>query len=122
TGLVVDGRFRPFDAVLCTLTPPQARTLLAPALLAQAPADHCRYLGVVCLVLRLASSLSPYYHLNITDRRVPLTTAVETTHVVDPEHVGGHLLYATKYVSPGHDDLERPADEVERGYCGHVRT
>ena len=29
-------------------------------------------------------SVSPYYHLNITDRRVPLTTVVETTHVVDP--------------------------------------
>ena len=33
----------------------------------------------------LARSISPYYHLNITDRRVPLTTIVETTHVVDPD-------------------------------------
>ena len=35
--------------------------------------------------LRVCRSVSPYYHLNITDRRVPLTTIVETTHVVDPE-------------------------------------
>ena len=51
--------------------------------------------------LRVKRSVSPYYHLNITDRRVPLTTVVETTHVVDPERVGGHLLYVSKYVDPG---------------------
>lgn len=122
TGLVVEGRFRPFDFVLCTLAPPQARRLLAPELEAAAPADHCRYLGVVCLLLRTKRSVSPYYHLNITDRRVPLTTIVETTHVVDPEHVGGHLLYVSKYVEPGHPDHERGLDEVERDYLGHART
>ena len=84
-GLKVEGTFRPFDFVLCTLAPPMARSLLSEELLPLAPADHCRYLGVVCLLLRTRRSISPYYHLNITDRRVPLTTIVETTHVVDPE-------------------------------------
>ena len=50
------GRFRPFDFVLCTLAPPMARPLLAPELLEHAPADHCRYLGVVCLLLRAAGA------------------------------------------------------------------
>ena len=99
-----------------------ARALLAPELAERAPADHCRYLGVVCPLLRVTRSVSPYYHLNITDRRIPLTTVVETTHVVDPEHVGGHLLYASKYVDPSHPDLDRPADELEADYLGHVRT
>ena len=113
-GVVVDGRLRRFDHVLCTLAPPMARRLLAPELAEQAPADHCRYLGVVCLLLRTTRSISPYYHLNITDRRVPLTTVVETTHVVDPEQVGGHLLYVSKYVEPGHPDQERGTEELER--------
>jgi protoporphyrinogen oxidase len=121
-GIVVDGHFRPFDTVLCTLVPPQARKLLAPPLDALAPEDHCRYLGVVCVVLRTTRSVSPYYTLNITDRRVPLTTVVETTHVVDPEHVGGTLLYATKYVDPSHPVFDQPADAVEAEYLGHVRT
>jgi protoporphyrinogen oxidase len=121
-GVVVDGRLNRFDHVLCTLAPPMARRVLAPALAEQAPEDHCRYLGVVCLLLRLTRSVSPYYHLNITDRRVPLTTVVETTHVVDTETVGGHLLYVSKYVDPGHPDQERAPDELERAYMGYART
>ena len=99
-----------------------ARRLLSPSLREQAPEDHCRYLGVVCLLLRTTRSVSPYYHLNITDRRVPLTTVVETTHVVDPEHAGGHLLYVSKYVDPGHELHERPLEDVEREFLGHART
>jgi protoporphyrinogen oxidase len=120
-GLVVGGRFRAFDLVLCTLAPPQARSLLSPELAAQTPPDHCRYLGVVCLLLRTRSAISPYYHLNITDRRVPLTTIVQTTHVVDPDAVGGHLLYVSKYVDAGHTDHDRPSAEVEREYLAHAR-
>jgi protoporphyrinogen oxidase len=121
-GLVIDGRLRSFDSVLCTLAPPQARPLLDDGLLEQAPADHCRYIGVVSLLLRTTRSLSPYYHLNITDRRVPLTTVVETTHVVDPEQVGGHLVYVSRYVEPGHPLHELPAADVEREFLGHLRT
>jgi protoporphyrinogen oxidase len=122
TGLVVDGRLRPFDFVLCTLAPPMARRLLAPALLAAAPPDRCRYLGVVCLVVRTRRSVSPYYHLNITDRRVPLTTVVETTHVVDPDAVGGHLLYVSKYVDPASPLHELPAADVEAALMRQART
>lgn len=122
TGVVVDGSFRAFDFVLCTLAPPQARRLLSPDLAAQAPDDHCRYLGVICLLLRLSRSVSPYYHLNITDRRVPLTTIVETTHVVDPDAVGGHLLYVSKYVDPAHPAHDLPEAEVAADYLRHART
>jgi protoporphyrinogen oxidase len=121
-GLVVDGAFRPFDFTLCTLAPPQAQRLLAPSLIDQAPEDHCRYLGVICLLLRVNRSVSPYYHLNITDRRVPLTTIVETTHVVDPEQVGGTLLYVSKYVDPSHPDQNRDPEELERDYRRYAQT
>ena len=122
TGLVVEGQYRAFDSVLCTLAPPMAHRLLAPELAERAPADHCRYLGVVCTLLRVKRSVSPYYHLNITDRRIPLTTVVETTHVVNPEHAGGTLLYASKYVDPSHPDLGRPVEEIEAEYRGYVKT
>jgi protoporphyrinogen oxidase len=121
-GLVVDGRLQQFDHVLSTLLPPQNRGLVDGDLAAALPRDRCRYLGVVCVILRTARSVSPYYTLNITDRRIPLTTVVETTHVVDPTHVGGHLVYAAKYVQPNHPDLVRPEREVAAEYVAHVRT
>jgi protoporphyrinogen oxidase len=122
TGIVVDGTYRPFDSVLVTLVPPVARQLLGPELAEQAPDERHRYLGVICLVVRTTRSVSPYYHLNITDRRVPLTTIVETTHVVDPDAVGGHLLYVSKYVDPSHPDQSRPEAEVAAEFLDHART
>jgi protoporphyrinogen oxidase len=122
SGIFVEGRYRPFDFVLCTLAPPQARNLLAPELQAHAHADRFRYLGVACLLLRTKRSISPYYHLNITDRRVPLTTIVETTHVVDPDQVGGHLVYITRYVDPSHEIHDRPPEVVEAEFLQHART
>jgi protoporphyrinogen oxidase len=98
------------------------RRLLAPELADAAPDDRFRYLGVICVLLRTSRSVSPYYTLNITDRRIPLTTVVETTHVVDPDHVGGHLVYAAKYVDPSHPDLSRAPEELEASYLGYVRT
>ena len=121
-GIVVDGELRPFDSVLCTLLPPMARRLLSPDLAARVPEDHCRYLGVVCVLVRTSRSISPYYTLNITDRRIPLTTVVETTHVVDPKHAGGHLLYISKYVNPAHDDLTRDPEHVRAEYVRHAQT
>jgi protoporphyrinogen oxidase len=122
TGVVVGGRQRSFDVVVSTLVPPQMQALLAPSFGPEARVDHCRYLGVVCVLVRATRSVSPYYTLNITDRRIPLTTVVETTHVVDPAHVGGTLLYVTRYVDPGHADLSRPSAEVEADYIAHART
>ena len=108
------GESRRFDLVFSTLLPEQGRRLLGAEYAAAAPADHCRYLGVLCLIVRTRESVSPYYTLSLTDRSVGLTTVVETTHVTDPASVGGHLLYVTKYVDPSHELLTADAAEVER--------
>jgi protoporphyrinogen oxidase len=64
--------------------------------------------------------VSPYYALNITDRSVPITSIVETTHAVDPEAVGGHLVYVPHYVDPSNPELERPSAEITAEFMGHV--
>ncbi|MBA2631134.1 MAG: FAD-dependent oxidoreductase [Thermoleophilaceae bacterium] len=121
-GVVSSTGFEQYDHVVSTLLPAATRPLLGPDLVEQVGDDRCRYLGVVSLVLRLRRRLSPWYALSITDRRVPLTAVVETTHVIDPERVGGALVYATKYVNSDSPDLERSTAEVKRAYLGHIRT
>jgi protoporphyrinogen oxidase len=120
-GVVLDRGLRQHDFVVTTQLRPALGLLLAPALQDALGADPCRYLGVVCLVARVRRSVSPYYALNITDRRVPLTTVVETTHVVDPERVGGSLLYVPRYVDPDSGELERSSADIRREYLGLVR-
>ena len=120
-GVVVANGFRPHDWVVSTLLRPHLSPMLGPDLKEAVPSDQCRYLGVVCVVARVRRSVSPYYALNITDRSVPLTSIVETTHVVDPEHVGGHLLYVPRYVSPDSPELARPSSEIAREYLAQVQ-
>ena len=68
-------------------------------------------------------SVSPYYALNITDRRIPLTSVVETTHVVDPEHVAEppHLRAALRPARTRRTSSATSA-EITREYLGHVAT
>jgi protoporphyrinogen oxidase len=121
-GVVLDAGFRPHDTVVATQIRPNLPNMLAPELERALGPDRQRYLGIVCLVARLRSSVSPHYALNITDRRVPLTSVVETTHVVDPAAVEGHLVYLPKYVNPDSPELEKSSADIRREYLGHLKT
>jgi len=121
-GVVLDTGVVRHDVVVTTLLRPHMEHMLGPELEAALPPDPCRYLGIVCLVARVRKSVSPYYALNITDRRIPLTSVVETTHVVDPEHVGGHLIYVPRYVVSDSPELDASSRDITREYLGHVAT
>lgn len=121
-GVVLDAGFRPHDAVVTTQVRPNLPNMLAPDLEHALGPDRQRYLGIVCLVARVKHSVSPYYALNITDRRVPLTSVVETTHVVDPEAAGGSLVYLPKYVSPDSPELDKSSADIRSEYLGHLKT
>jgi protoporphyrinogen oxidase len=119
---LADGTVRSHDQVVTTMLRPSAERLLPAELAEQLPSDGNRYLGIVCVVARVRRSVSPYYALQITERRVPLTSVVETTHVVDPDQVGGHLLYVPRYVDPSSPELARPSSAIIADHLAHVRT
>ena len=97
TGVRVDGVDEPYDLVVATLQPPGLQRLLPDRLQGLLTAYPQRYLGVVCLILKLRESLLPYYSVNIC-RPTPITTIVETSHVVGTEHTDGlRLAYVPKY-------------------------
>ncbi|HWI09677.1 MAG TPA: FAD-dependent oxidoreductase, partial [Solirubrobacteraceae bacterium] len=103
-GVLLDSGMRRHDWVVTTLLRRNLGGMLSPELEDRLEPDRCRYMGIVCVVARVRRSVSPFYALNITDRRIPLTSVVETTHVVDPRHVGGHLVYVPRYVRPDSPD------------------
>jgi protoporphyrinogen oxidase len=121
-GVVTDAGLQPHDTVVTTQLRPNLRGLLARELEEALGPDPLRYMGIVCLVARVRKSVSPYSAINITDRRVPITSVVETTHAVDPEWVEGHLIYVPRYVQSTSPELERSSEEITDSYLGHVQT
>jgi protoporphyrinogen oxidase len=92
-----------FGRVLITVPCPEAARLLG----RETPPFRKRlaaveYLGIISVLLLVKKRLSPYYVINILDRRFPFTGIIESTNVIPPEDTGGkHLLYLPKYVVSG---------------------
>jgi protoporphyrinogen oxidase len=120
-GVVTEGGLQEHDTVVTTQLRPNLKGMLAPALENALGPDPLRYMGIVCLVARVKKSVSPYYAINITDRRVPITSVVETTHVVDPAAVEGHLIYVPRYVQSTSPDLGRSSEDITDEFLGHVK-
>jgi protoporphyrinogen oxidase len=100
TGVELDGETLDFDLTIPTLQPPALRFLL--------PQEHQRlllpypgrWLGVVCVIIKVPRQLLPYYAVNIVDE-TPITSAVETSQVLGTDHTDGlRLVYMPKYCVP----------------------
>lgn len=122
-GLSVDGELHPYDMVISTLQSPILGQLVpdAPQNFRSQLLDQ-EYLGVLCPLLILNRSLTPYYVVNITDQRIPFTAVVETTRLIDPKHVKGHhLVYLPKYLAPDNEMARWPDDKVKTEWLGHLK-
>ena len=101
-GLVVDGRFEPYDAVVSTVAYPVLARMLPPTCSEfAAQLDSQAYMGSICVTVVMKRRLSPYHCIYLLDEQIPFTGVIETTHYIDPAQVGGrHITYLSKYFSP----------------------
>ena len=104
-----------FDRVLLTADCPEVINIIGNHLEANAEyfrkLKKVRYLGLVCLLMIVKRSLSPYYVINLLDKDLPFTGIVEATNVVSPESLNGrHIVYLPKYVTKN-DPLNYQSDE-----------
>lgn len=119
-GVVVGGEPRRFDLTIATLQPPALRFLLPESHHGLLEPYPRRYLGVVCLVLKLRRSLSPFYSVNICEP-TPITTVVETSHVVGTEHTDGlRLAYVPYYCDPSSPVQAEEDDSVYERFTAFV--
>ncbi len=115
-GVRVDGAEERFDLTIPTLQPPALRRLLPEPLAPLLDAYPRRYLGVVCLVLKLRRSLLPCYSVNICDP-TPITTVVETSHVVGTAHTEGlRLAYLPKYCAADAPEFSEDDESIYRRF------
>ncbi len=123
TGLQTAAGFQAYDAVISTLASPILGDLIpaAPQPFREQLTQQ-EYLGVLCPLLIMNRSLIPYYVLNITDTSIPFTAVVETTNLIDPQHVGGHhLIYLPKYLAPDNPMARWPDEQVKAEWLGHLK-
>ena len=120
TGVELDGETLGFDLTIPTLQPPALRFLLPErhrALLAPYPE---RWLGCVCVIVKVKRSLLPYYAVNIVEA-TPLTSAVETTQVVGTDHTDGHhLVYMPKYCAPDAPEQSEDDESIYRRFTDYL--
>jgi protoporphyrinogen oxidase len=120
-GVRVDGEDELYDLTIPTLQPPALARLLPESLHGLLAAYPQRFLGCVCLILKLRESLLPYYSVNICDP-TPITTVVETSHVVGTEHTDGlRLAYLPKYCEAGSESFNQSDDEVYRSFTDMLK-
>ncbi|MBO9532545.1 MAG: FAD-dependent oxidoreductase [Solirubrobacteraceae bacterium] len=101
-----------YDLVIPTLQPPALKFLLPAELQPLLGAYPQRFLGVVCLILLVKESLTEHYSVNIVDP-TPITTIVETSHVVGTDHTGGNrLVYVPRYCDPKSETFGLTDQEV----------
>jgi protoporphyrinogen oxidase len=97
--------------------------LIADMFEGKAPADwlaslrRVRYLGNMCLVLRLKHSLSETYWLNVNDPGFPFVGVIEHTNFDKPENYkGSHIAYLSRYL-PTEDPVWGYTDEQYRSFA-----
>lgn len=118
TGLRVEADLIPAHIVLATIPIPQFLQI-TPGLPAEyrESAARIRYLGNICLVMRLKQSLSSTYWLNVADPQFPFVGIIEHTNFDDiSNYRGEHIAYLSKYL-PVSDGLFSKSDDEYLEYC-----
>lgn len=118
TGVLIKGETIKCSHVLATVPLP-IFTKITPDLpdTYRKKCDAIRYLGNICLILRLKKSLSNTYWLNVSDPNFPFVGVIEHTNM-DPvtKYDGEHIAFISKYLGTD-EDLFRLNDEEYFRYC-----
>jgi protoporphyrinogen oxidase len=119
-GVELEGETLEFDLTIPTLQPPALRFLLPERHQGLLDAYPQRWLGCVCLIVKVPRSLMPYYAVNITEP-TPLTSAVETSQVLGTEHTDGlHLVYMPKYCDPEAPEQSEDDESIYRRFTDYL--
>ncbi len=90
----------PFDYVICALPLPVfCRLMPRDELAYRTRLESIRFIGVVCMILRLREALTPNFWLNINDRRISFNGVIEYSNLYGREaYQGRSILYVPFYL------------------------
>jgi protoporphyrinogen oxidase len=115
---------RPFGKVLLAIPNPEILKIIQDADVSSARAGimQTEYLGIICALLILNRSLSPYYLINVLDKSFPFTGIVESTNII-PEGTFGdkRLIYLPKYVTQDDPLNKAPDHRIRQEFTESLR-
>jgi len=79
--------------------------------------DGIPFLGVVCMILRLRRSVSPYFWLNVNDERIAFNGVIEYTNLNRPAGAGETILYIPFYLTSDSPRFTRKDEELLEEYA-----
>lgn len=81
-----------------------------------------KYLGNICLVLKLKSKFSNFYWTNVGDESLPFCAVVEHTNAFDDKgYKGFKLLYVSNYLEHGHSFWDISDQEIFEKYLSGLQ-
>jgi protoporphyrinogen oxidase len=115
---------RSFDKVLLTVPNPEISKIIRDVHVSAAWTGiiQTEYLGIICALLILNRSLSPYYVINVLDKNLPFTGIVESTNLIPEGTFGGrHLVYLPKYVTQDDPLNKTPDHRIQEDFIESLR-
>jgi len=112
-----------YDKVIATFAP-EIFTSITENLSAEYlnKAKNLFYTGVVCTILVLKKSFTPFYWINIADTQLPFNGLIEQTNFLPKEMYGNkHVLYLSNYCYTEHPHYSMPQDELMKIYIAGLK-
>jgi protoporphyrinogen oxidase len=112
-----------YDKVIATFAP-EIFTSITENLSAEYlnKAKNLFYTGVVCTILVLKKSFTPFYWINIADTQLPFNGLIEQTNFLPKEMYGNrHVLYISNYCYTTHPHYSMTQDELLKIYIAGLK-
>jgi len=123
TGLHAGGELVQFDRVITTLALPLVRRLLPESCAAyREQLARVKYIGVVCMILKLLRPLTGSFWVNVNDPRISFNGIIEYTNLNPRPDLGGaKIAYIPYYLMTRNPRYSLDEEELFREYSAALR-
>ena len=118
-----EGESLEFDRVICATPLPVYRKLIPPKETEYTrKLDSIRFIGVVCMILRLKHPISPNFWLNVHDDRIAFNGIIEYSRLYSIPDFNGSIVYVPFYLESTRERYSYPDEQLFEEYCEALKV
>jgi protoporphyrinogen oxidase len=122
-GIKCEGEDHEFDAVVSTVAPPLLIRMLPDECLEYRNAlARIKYIGVVCMILKMSRSITDSFWTNVNDPRIAFNGIIEYTNLNPrPDLQGSKIAYIPYYLKTTNERYAHTDQDLLEEYSGAIR-